>query len=465
MSLSERVAELKGGKLILRRVRLPASLKLESSYDRANARFDQVNPIRATDYEALLKKLADLGRSGDLSKLSLREMRLSASCLFDGETRLADNKVFLNHFLEAQRSIRSAAAIRRLIHAYCTHFDSSHSAIRLIGMFLREAVGNIPATKKWAWRERDRRFELFDPTKAPDRLAELIVDSPSPRKQLEDIGLSGQLMVSGLAANIFLSTLKLTQQRLSTDPKIEDVNRIIDWVQAGNDGMYYSAYRSAVANALLLPWIDKTPDVALRQTIQSFLLEKLSDPRIDGGAWLGSEEAAREVITRWLAQATLEQFLKVVDRVAAKHQWEYRRAFWNAYIERGVVSNAWVAFGSAGASVARRIAETTGEDLMRRFATLGGSGADQAVLLLNVGDLVIADWSHDGRLRIWRRGNQSAPEFNQQSYLATDLRADSDFDAVHNPPDGWQAKAEAFIRRHTDIRMLPVDYMPGRIRR
>jgi hypothetical protein len=154
-------------------------------------------------------------------------------------------------------------------------------------------------------------------------LAELIVGSQSPRKELEGLGLSGQLMVSGLAANVFLSALKLSQRRLSSYPKIEDVNRIIDWVQADDGGMHYSAYRSAVANAFLLPWIADAPDPTLRQKIQSFLLEKLSDPRIDGGAWLGTDDNAREVMTRWLAQATLEQFLKVVDRVAPKHQWEY----------------------------------------------------------------------------------------------------------------------------------------------
>ena len=270
-------------------------------------------------------------------------------------------------------------------------------------------------------------------------------------------------MVSGLSANVFLSALKLTQRNLSTDPKLEDVDRVIAWVQDDDGKMYYSAHRGAVANTLLLPWTNRIPDQNMRQRVQSFLLDKLSDPRIDRGAWLGVDDAARDVMIRWLAQATLEQFLKVVDRVAAKHQWDYRRAFWNAYIEKRVVANAWVAFGSNGAQVARRIAESTADSLMRRFATLGGSGADQAVLLLSIGDLIIADWSHNGRLRIWRRGNPSAPEFNLPSYVASDLRADSEFDTVHLPPDGWQGKAEAYIRRHTGIKLLESEYMPRRM--
>src|SRR5262245_51157491 len=156
---------------------------------------------------------------------------------------------------------------------------------------------------------------------------------------------------------------------------------------------------------------------------------------------------------RWLAQATLEQFLKVVDRVAPGHQWDYRRAFWNAYIERGFVGNAWVAFGREGAQVARQLANKTSDNLMSRFATLAGASADQAVLLLSIGDLVIADWSHNGRLRVWQRGNTTVPEFSLKSYAAAQLRADSDFDAVHLPPDGWQARTEAYIRKHTGIRL------------
>ena len=129
------------------------------------------------------------------------------------------------------------------------------------------------------------------------------------------------------------------------------------------------------------------------------------------------------------------------------------------------MTNAWVAFGVNGAQVARKIAESTADSLMRRFGTLGGAGADQAVLLLSIGDLIIADWSHNGRLRIWRKGNPSAPEFNLGSYIASSLRTDSEFDIVHYPPDGWQSKAEAYIRRHTGIKLLESEYFPRRGRK
>lgn len=463
MNLSKRLNELRGLRTLVRRPRLPLSLRIERSYDRICKKYDQISPVRYVDYDALLTKLRLVAKSRAMSTLSQREMRLAGSCLFDGDKKLADDYNFLSQFLGALRSIRSRVAIRRLIHAYCIHFDPKHPGIRQIGIFLREAISTVPPSPRWVWPERHRQFGLFDPTQAPERLAALTIDSPDPRKKLEEIGLSGQLVVSGLSASVFLSALRLTQRRLSSAPKLEDVNRVIAWVQADGGGMFYSAHRGAIANALLLPWTSAIPDPNIRQAIQGFLLDKLSDPRINGGAWLGTDEAARDVMIRWLAQATLEQFLKVVDRVAAKHQWDYRRAFWNAYIEKRVVTNAWVAFGVNGAQVARKIAENTADSLMRRFGTLGGAGADQAVLLLSIGELIVADWSHNGRLRIWRRGNPSAPTFNLDSYIASALRTDSEFDTVHNPPDGWQSKAEAYIRRHTGIKVLESEYLPRRV--
>jgi hypothetical protein len=462
MSLSERLEDLRHARAIIRRLpRVPQKLLVERSFDRISARFERLKPITQVDYDALVEKLRYAAKSRSISGLSLREMRLAASCLFDGEQRrLADDDVLLDQYLDALRSIGSRIAIKRLIHCYCVHFNPRHRGIQRIGAFLREAISSIEG--RWEWRERQRSQMLFDPAQAPQRLTLLTIDSKNPREELEKVGLTGQLLVSGLSSCVFLNALKIIQKRLEADANPEEVDRAVAWVQNERGGMYFSAHRGALANALLLPWTKKDPDHACRQKLQSYLLDNWSDPRIDGGSWIGTDEAARDVLIRWLAQATLEQFLKVVDRVAAKHQWDYRRAFWNAYIEKRVVGNAWVAFGSEGTHVATGLAEETGDALMRRFATLGGAGANQAVLLLRIGDLVVADWSHNGRLRIWRRGNPKAPEFNMKSYVAMDLRADCDFDTVHLPPDGWQGKAEAYIRRNTGIRLIEAEYMPRR---
>jgi hypothetical protein len=415
--------------------------------------------IEASSRMSALRGRADVA-SASFSLLTSREMRLAASCLFDGERPIASNKNLLDQFLDALRSTQSRIAIKRLIHSYCVHFDPKHAGIVRISTFLRESINSTQSSSEWP--ERHRHYMIFDPSEAPKQLARLTTQSANPRDALTKAGLKGQLLASGLSVHTFLSAMDATQKQLEKEPTLEHIEKAIAWVHSDDGQTYFYAQRSALANAVLLPWTREDPSEGIRQRIQNYLLETLGDPRIDRGAWVGTQDAAREVLIRWLAQATLEQFLKVVDRVAPPHQWDYRRAFWNAYIEKRTVRNAWVAFGSSGVQVANQIATRSADNLMRRFGRLTGAASDQAVLLLSIGDLVIADWSHNGRLRIWRRGNRRAPEFNLDAYAATSLRADSDFDTVHLPPDGWQSTTEAYIRRHTDIRLSEVEYMPRR---
>jgi hypothetical protein len=460
MTLGERIEELLRTRRIVPPVNLPQKLALEKSFELIDEKYGHPGGIHASDYQSLLIKLQAVARVGSFSTLSLREMRLAAGCLFDGQQPIANDERLLDQFLDSLRSIQSRLAIKRLIHSYCTNFDPNHAGIVRIGAFLRESVPTIRA--QWEWPQRHRQYMIFDASRAPHELAKLTIDSVDPRRVLANVGLRGHLLAGGLSVHVFVAAMKRIQDRLESQPQLEDIERAIAWVRTDGGETHFSAYRAELANALLLPWTRHDPPDEIRQTTQNYLLDVLGDPRIEHGAWLRADESARDVFIRWLAQATLEQFLKVVDRLALRHQWDYRRVFWNAYIEKGAVANAWVAFGSSGAQVANQIAKNTADKLMLRFGTLAGGGADQAVLLLNIGGLVIADWSHNGKLRIWRRGNKRAPQFNLSSYVAADLRAHPDFETVHLPPDGWQMRTEAHIRRHTGIRLNEAEYMPRR---
>jgi hypothetical protein len=430
VSLRERVQDLAGIRTIIRPPRLPVTARIEQSLAQVIERYDRPVKVDKVEYDVLSARL----RAGySLSNLTLREIRLAASCLCEGESRPIDDSRFLTQYLDVLRSIRSRIAVRRLIGTYISHFDPNHPGIRQIGGFLTEAMSSLGC--RWEWPERHRKFKLFDPDLVPLQLFHLTRRSDKPREELAKAGLVGSLSASNLSAHVFLEAMK--DARTHLEPSIEGVDRLAAWVRGAGTRMHFSEYRNVFADTLLLPWTSKTPDNHLRNRIQNCVLEFLGDPRMDKVSWLRSDAAAQAVIVRWLAEATLEQFLKVVDRVAPKHQWEYRKAFWSAYIEKQVVSNSWVAFGTAGADVARRLAETSDDKLMRQFATLGGASSDQAVLLLQIDDLIIADWSHNGRLRIWKRGGPNTPEFGSTSYLAAQLRASAEFQIWHLPPDGW----------------------------
>jgi hypothetical protein len=108
MSLSERVKDLSGVRTIIRLPRLPTSPRIERSLARTIERYDRPIAVDKVEYDSLIKKLL-AGAS------VLREVRLTATCLFEGERRLIDDSRFLTQYLGALRSLRSRIAIRRLI--------------------------------------------------------------------------------------------------------------------------------------------------------------------------------------------------------------------------------------------------------------------------------------------------------------------------------------------------------------
>jgi hypothetical protein len=455
MTLWEVLKELRIGRVIVSPPRLPAQLKCQQSLVRIEQRFDRVRSLAAHDVAALLTKLRRVATTGDWETVTGRDLRFAASCLFEQADRLADDQVFLTAYLGALRSRPTRSGTRRLIHTYCANYSDTHRGIRIIGEFLSEAVQRWD----WNWRHRHLQFRIFDPQKAPAILARTTDDVEQPRQELAKAGLETQLAAGGLGVAAFRLALEEIRRRLTQNPRLEEVERAIAWTQSSDGRPYYLYEAKALIECLLLPWVQADPPTEhVKRRIQEFLLQHFSDPRTSGERWATVAPNARQVIMRWLAHGSLEMFMRVVDRVAQPQQWEFRRAFWKAYIDRNVVADSWVCFGSDGARLARQIVREMDGEKTLEFGVLKGASRDQAVLLLRIGDLVVADWNQNGSMRIWRVGENDAPHLYQPTYSASDLRLPCAFDTRHQGP--WQIKAAGFIRQRTGIRLSEREYMP-----
>jgi len=161
----------------------------------------------------------------------------------------------------------------------------------------------------------------------------------------------------------------------------------------------------------------------------------------------------------------LQQFFDVVDKVAQPDQWKFRRAFWNALYERGYISDAWVVFESNGAGVARRM---FGKEISFGVFESGGVQPGHSALLLRIGSLVVAEWSHNGKCRIWDEDSGiPAPRLFQKNYNAAELRTEY----AQSGPSGqgifshhgsltysWQKNIAAFLKARRNIVLRPSDY-------
>jgi hypothetical protein len=278
---------------------------------------------------------------------------------------------------------------------------------------------------------------------------------------LEELDL-GRFRNQGLPNAAFMLGLKVLRRGLE-----QDDGRVADWLQRMEvwalrpDGSIVAP--CAVAEAFLLPWRTRSPSPAIKDRIQTFILKHFGDPRVRKRVWQQVTSAdAVAVFKKWLVKVALDQFLEVIDQTVAieRHQWRYRRAFWMAYFEADLISEAHVMFGQTGFDHARQV---FGHEVpCARLRTAGKQvSKDHAVLLLRIGRVVVADWSHNGRCAIWKEDAQNVPTFDKTLYHSSDVDADrADWNVRHAGADtySWQHEVRDYIHRRTGMKPSPESF-------
>jgi len=208
----------------------------------------------------------------------------------------------------------------------------------------------------------------------------------------------------------------------------------------------------------------------LQRDIRDFLVDRIGNPQLRPGRWVGAESEAA-LIRRWLARASLKVFFELIADYARDEHWKYREAFWSACLTKGAIDDAWLALGANVHASAR-----ARQDLGSAFARLEGAGAsaDQSVLLLRIGPLLIAEWSHNGSMRAWLA--DEAPKLGRSSYLRSDLvspclpfppdpirrgqqdKATSGLRHMGSASGAWQRRAAMLLARYANVRLQSMDW-------
>jgi len=438
---------------------MPRQTRSAIVYDQIARLRNEVVDLAPIDLDALAGRVREISRTNRWNELDARHLWYLPACLWSTKPPLASDAGFVRAYLRTLTDRRSRIATKQLIFHYLLRFEPGVGDIEVIGSHLANAVTNW----EWDWKRRHGQYGLFDASRGPRDVAEQALEHAQPRTVLKDVGLSGPLAASGYALACFREAASQVQERLPRRLERDLVRRLAELIGEGSDGRFEMPQaRRYFADAVLVPWQSSDPPEDLRDYIRATLLKFLSDPRVKRAEWNGVSTHAKAVMFRWLARASLDQFLAVVDQTAPGHQWEHRRAFWSAYIDRDFVSDSWVAFAPTGAARATQLAHERDDAGMMSFGALRGASTDQAVLLLRIGDLVIADWSHNGSLRIWQSADPLAPKVHehQSQYQAVELRAECAYEKRH--VSDWQQSAESFIRSHTGIRFRTAEYYPRR---
>jgi len=461
MNLRVAIKHLKNAAERLRRPSLAEQPKLE----RTNKVLEQIYLMGGTppDPEELLVVAARISSQVHSSNaVARKDWRQAPWCLWSKEYPLAHDDVVRDAYLGWLR-LKPRWSHNGLVSSYLRDFDPDDSSFHRIGEELADAAVKFNTH----WCERHRRFALFSPWNAPTRIAKAVLAESKPvREVLEEVGLTGELVHSGLGAAAFRTSLEVYKEQIkSSDDPLNFFNKVTNWAVLGNE-LQFGSLRAGIATCLLMPWVHGNPTSSndLADMTRDFLLTHFKDPRLHPALWNGVDDDALAVMKRWLARASLEQFFQIVDDVASPEfrlQWPYRRPFWNAYEKIDAITDAWVAFADKGASRAKQVFE--GKLPFGRLHRTGNVQANQAILLLKVGSLTIAEWSENGKCFIWLSGNDNAPILYQKWYKRDDVTIGADNGGiVHGGASHgtWQRRVANWIGQHTNIRVSPTDYMP-----
>ena len=173
--------------------------------------------------------------------------------------------------------------------------------------------------------------------------------------------------------------------------------------------------------------------------------------------WLVVPETYRAVINRWWTSESFNLLLKIVSKSNDTKQWSDRQKFWSKYVKSGHISEAWVALGPEAVQVAKRINKSGQLDVHGSYGVLDRADIDKfhSVILMRFGDTVISEWTHSGKVRIYRKSNQRAPKLYDRRYSSSRIRDDERCNKyfVHN--GDWQSRVERFLSLPGSSRSRP----------
>jgi hypothetical protein len=289
-------------------------------------------------------------------------------------------------------------------------------------------------------------------------------DSPRPAEEfLADAGLAGGLEGGKFlaeATDFFVRWLggRLARGELSSTK----LARALTWVE--HDGrLRFETLRIATAEALLAPFEERRPAVEIESTLRPFFLRCFGDPRLPRvPGWANVDERYKGVMRRWLVRLDLDAFFRLLDQTALDRHWSYRQAFWRAYLKRDLITDTWIVLGPEAAKIARRTFEH-GAAATGKLRLGSGVQANHSVLLMRLGRMTVAEWSHNGTCRFWLEGNRDAPAMYRQEYRRDELVKGAKFEQRHHGTERgtWQGQIADWIYQNTGVRVGPSDYMPS----
>ncbi|WP_311266810.1 EH signature domain-containing protein [Sphingobium sp. WCS2017Hpa-17] len=367
--------------------------------------------------------------------------------------------------LDAAVAANAKSVDRSLLTAYLRHFPLDHPSFDA----LRAASELTAERHDWPWRQRGQQWRLWDADNGPARLARALLTTDNPLLTLREAGLDGDLAHGGYVADAIENACEQAG-RARGERAQEMGTRLI----ALFDRLAIGGMEALLAWALLAPWSSAAPAADYKDQISRLLIARIGDPRLAAAKWSAIEQKIADWqssyvsgsitgrLRFWLAERNVRAFFSIVRKTTDRQdQWDAREAFWLGYIEVSAISDAWFAFGRRAEQLAGHLAR---DERVQYGLVSGGADPSHSALILSIGDLRIAEWSHNGSCRFWPDATARHPDKRLSKYVAPPLyqdRYDGNLLRTTVGPAGfqyvphmsmWEWRFSSIIYRHTGIR-------------
>nr|WP_287411675.1 EH signature domain-containing protein [Pseudodesulfovibrio sp.] len=440
--------------------------QLTGAWTLVKPNFTNVIPCEPDEYDLATiyhQVVAARAQHGTLEEVPIKILRMLPWILFEypkgQERKLGEDLVIVKEYFSWLKKRDDPRAQANLLHVLLRDypvlaktFDAWRTGVRMI-------LGNSQQRRLQKTKQKVKEYGLLD-SNGTYQLAERILNSEeSPNVIMVNAGLEDALESGRFALEVYKEVLWKAEKALRYNERAQHhLSQVVRMSTFHDNTFKFPTARKELAEALLEPYAGGKAVPELKDDIRSFLIGLYRDPRIYKKNWIGVSDEARQVILGWLVKTTIEDFFEILDKTA-DDIWAYRKAFWGAYLERGAIDEAWVVLGSRAKRMASRFLKS------ESHGALTGSLSDQSVLLMKIGDLTIAEWSHSGKCRFWaegRRENPNVPVLYGPSYSAVSLRAPATWEQIHHSSakGGWQSSIRHYIKRKENINIPTNRLMP-----
>lgn len=449
-------------------LKIPSRCQLEKTAKRIEGLVDTLPAVPEQVPQQLIDSALSALQAGIPGSLSNKELRVFCIAGLSQISNIGTPDSAISELVKEIGKRVKSSLYRALLSGYLQIADLGYTWVDSIRHFLKENTNKLP--KKWI--HRCERYGLLDDLPCK-KLSELFrKEGVNFKEELNAAGINGALRTTGIGRKllyVLCDELKQTDWLYSSRAEYL-VEKFIDLITQDEKVVYTgTSSQLKIVEALLNPCLAQQPETHIQKTIERFLLSAYSDPRVNPAKWAHVPEELTELIKRWLTKQAMGLLLEVLNRTADDAHWESRNDFWSFYIDNDLVEEAWVVFGPNAFEHAKDLVVSSPDFNAGTFGTIKRGGGqvqpNHSVLLMRIDNVVIAEWTHNGKVRLWERGVLS-PAFYRQGYTADELRG---FGIKNRAKDEfahqsrWQEKVDKFIYEHTGIRHGDVDARLSRV--